>query len=307
MEELDLLILGAGWTATFLIPLLRARNIQFAATTSDGRAVAGSPTIAFRFDAAAPDQSAIAALPRARYVLVTFPLVGAGPSRLLVDTYEATHRRHHHGSDSSRFRFIQLGSTGVWQGQGQSQAASNGDGPWLTRRSPYNAGDKRAVAEDELLALGGCVLELAGLWGGARDPRNWVGRVAATKDTVRGKTSLHLIHGVDVARAIAAVVAGGDDAWASAAAGQRWMLTDGFVYDWWALLAGWADVAVSAGEGEGEDEDDKQPTEQARWVYELMVEEGVRALPRSMERLGRCYDSREFWATFGLAPLKARV
>jgi len=38
-----------------------------------------------------------------------------------------------------------------------------------------------------------------------------------------------------------------------------------------------------------------------------MEEEGVRALPRSMEALGRCYDSREFWKTFGLVPLKARI
>jgi hypothetical protein len=46
---------------------------------------------------------------------------------------------------------------------------------------------------------------------------------------------------------------------------------------------------------------------QAGWVVELMREEGVRALPRSMEVLGRCYDTREFWEAFGLVPLKARI
>ena len=51
------------------------------------------------------------------------------------------------------------------------------------------------------------------------------------------------------------------------------MLTDGFVYDWWALFASWADVA----------------DDQARWAYQLMTEEGIKALPRSMEALGRCY------------------
>jgi hypothetical protein len=30
----------------------------------------------------------------------------------------------------------------------------------------------RAIAEDELRDLGGCVLNLAGLYGGERDPKN---------------------------------------------------------------------------------------------------------------------------------------
>jgi hypothetical protein len=33
----------------------------------------------------------------------------------------------------------------------------------------------------------------------------------------------------------------------------------------------------------------------------------VRALPRGMEVLGRCYDTREFWEAFGLVPSKGRV
>ncbi|KAK0729528.1 hypothetical protein B0H67DRAFT_595941 [Lasiosphaeris hirsuta] len=301
MEELDLLILGAGWTANFLIPLLELRKIAFAATTTTGRSVAGHPTLPFQFDPASPDlPHAIAALPRARHILITFPLSGIGPSQLLVSTYEATHRGRAAPVDSAPpatgsagFRFIQLGSTGIWQGQqGQTSA---GEDHWLTRRSPYDTANKRAVAEDELLAIGGCVLELSGLWGGARDPRNWVGRVAASKEAVRGKKSLHLIHGVDVARAVAAVVA--SEKWEECGRGQRWMLTDGFVYDWWSLLVGWA---------EGVD-GDVEPTQQAKWVFELMAEEDVRALPRSMEQLGRCYDTREFWSTFGLVPLKGRV
>ncbi|KAH9828520.1 hypothetical protein Tdes44962_MAKER09265, partial [Teratosphaeria destructans] len=172
----------------------------------------------------------------------------------------------------------------------------------------------RAGAEDALLALGGCVLNLSGLWGGTRDPRQWVERVARTKEEVRAKTSLHMIHGQDVARAILAVVSSGEGDWEGKCKGQRWMLTDGFVYDWWALFAGWADreeVPGAAVKGDGEVEVGgdvgREPREQARWVYELMEEEGVRALPRSMEVLGRAYDGREFWRTFGLAPLKARI
>lgn len=309
MQELDILVLGAGWTATFLLPLLREQKLLFAATTSDGRPVAGSPTLAWRFDPAAPppeQEAAFAALPRARHVLITFPLKGAGQSRLLVDAYTATH-------GGPRHRFIQLGSTGIWQAADPSQ-----EGPWLDRRSPYargGGGDKtRAEAEDELLGLGGCVLDLAGLWGGPRDPRHWVERVAASKEAVRARGSLHMVHGVDVARVVAAVVrrrtgAGrgesgdGDGAWwDEVGRGQRWMVTDGFVYDWWSLFVGWAEEQKEEGAA---DRIDSEPSRQARWVYELMEEEGVRALPRSMEALGRCYDSRELWKTLGITPLKA--
>lgn len=292
MKELDILILGGGWTATFLIPLLGETNLSFAATTTDGRQVAGSPTLKWRFDPTAPskDQTdAFSTLPRARYVLVTFPLKGEGQSELVVKTYGSTHGDEEGGC---RSRFVQLGSTGIWQSD-PAQA------PWLDRKSPY-VNDARATAEEELLGLGGCVLNLAGLWGGARDPRHWVDRVATTKEAVRGKTSLHMIHGVDVARIIVAVVKGD---WSKVGHGQRWMVTDGFVYDWWSLFSGWADIGQKDADVKSGIMD-AEPISQARWVYELMSEEGVRALPRSMEALGRCYDTRELWRTLGIAPLK---
>lgn len=294
-KPLDILILGAGWTATFLIPLLRDRGVAFAATTSDGRHVAGSPTLKWRFDPEAPDPEqtrAFALLPRARHVLITFPLKGQGQSARLTGAYTETHG----GGGQQAFRFIQLGSTGIWQSDPRQA-------PWLDRSSPYKADDQRAVAEDELLGLGGCVLNLAGLWGGERDIRHWVDRVATTKEAVRAKTSLHMVHGVDVARVIAGVIqapgtasAGVESSvWDSVGKGQRWMVTDGFVYDWWSLFASWSSIG----------EDGSEPIKQARWVYELMGEDGVRALPRSMEALGRCYDSRELWQTLGITPLKA--
>lgn len=92
---------------------------------------------------------------------------------------------------------MQLGSTGIWSVADQEL--------WVTRHSRYDKTNERAVAEDELLELGGCVLNLSGLWGGPRQPAGWVDRVAKTKEAVEGKTSLHLIHGQDVARAIIAV------------------------------------------------------------------------------------------------------
>ncbi|KAK4446551.1 hypothetical protein QBC34DRAFT_149094 [Podospora aff. communis PSN243] len=292
MEELDLLILGAGWTATFLIPLLQKHALSFAATTTTGRPVAGHPTIPFRFTP--DDPSAIAALPRARTVLVTFPLYGPGPSKILVEGYTSTHQSASAASNST-FRFIQLGSTGIWQGKGGQTFTLAEEGPWVDRHSSYDGANPRAVAEDELLKLGGCVLNLAGLWGGQREPRNWVPRVAKTKEEVKGKKSLHLVHGMDVARGLLEVVRCDGGKWEEHGKGQRWMLTDGFVYDWWALMAGWAEGS------------DGEVSEQAKWVGELMEEEKVKALPRSMEALGRCYDSREFWRVFGVVPVKARV
>ena len=288
MQEHHLLILGAGWTATFLIPLLQARNLTFAATTRDGRKVAGAETISWSFDpdedeSISPQKSQFAKLPLAQNILITFPLTGPGQSNTLISGYSAVHK----GRD---IHFIQFGSTGIWQIAQKSH--------WVDRHSPYNNENPRAVAEDELLGLDGCVFNLAGLWGGERQPKNWVGRVAKTKEDVRGKASLHLIHGMDVARAVLAVTSH-TSMWKEAR-GERWMLTDGFVYDWWALMAGWADVKQ-------EEDGDREPSEFATWVYELMEEEGVKALPRSMETLGRCYDSREFWRTFGLAPLRARI
>lgn len=288
MKDLDILILGAGWTSTFLIPLLQSRNLTFAATTRDGRKVAGVETIKWSFD---PDEdpsntnekSQFAKLPSAKHVLITFPLTGTGQSSSLVYGYEKVH-----GKSKYDVRFIQLGSTGIWQIPQSSI--------WVDRKSPYDTTNKRAMAEDELITLGGCVLNLAGLHGGERDARKWVDRVAKTKEDVKNKKSVHLIHGVDVARAIVAVMGN----WISSQS-QRYMLTDGLVYDWWTLFAGWA-------EGADEDEDpSRKPSQQAQWVYELMTEERVQALPRSMQILGRCYDSRDFWSTFSLAPLKARI
>lgn len=35
-----------------------------------------------------------------------------------------------------------------------------------------------------------------------------------------------------------------------------------------------------------------------------MQEKGIRCLPRTPEELGRAYDSRELWSTFGITPLR---
>lgn len=49
------------------------------------------------------------------------------------------------------------------------------------------------------------MLNLSGLWGGMRQPKNWIDRVASTKEKLKEKASLHMVHGQDVARGIVAV------------------------------------------------------------------------------------------------------
>jgi hypothetical protein len=105
-----------------------------------------------------------------------------------------------------------------------------------------------------------------------------------------------MIHGIDVARAILAVHAN-----FSKASGERWLLTDGRVYDWWDLASAWG----SGPDPTDSNSEDRGP--QAAWVRELMREEGVRALPRNVELLGRVLDAREFWETFELDPVRARL
>lgn len=160
---------------------------------------------------------------------------------------------------------------------------------------------------------------MSGLWGGQRSPKNWVRRVAASKEALAKKVhathaipytciniltltrirqgSLHLIHGVDVARAILAI-----HLEFSKSNGERWLLTDGRVYDWWDLASAW-------GEGPGVTSEPPLPSStifgpQPGWVRELMAESGLHALPRPPSAFDRALDSREFWDTFGLSPLK---
>ena len=66
---------------------------------------------------------------------------------------------------------------------------------WVNRCSPFNTQNERAQAEAELLSISKdtvmtTVLDLCGLWGGQRHPRNWVRRVAMTKAALEKKVSI---------------------------------------------------------------------------------------------------------------------
>ncbi|KAG7097731.1 hypothetical protein E1B28_005051 [Marasmius oreades] len=283
---MNLLILGAGWTSTFLIPLCESTHVTYAATTRSG----SERTIQFTFDPESDDPIPYKRLPDAHTVLITFPITVKGGSEKLVKLYQQT--RQDTGLEP---RFIQLGATSLWGDSSRNNPNAKLTKPsiteWYDRHSPIKV-NPRGEEENALLALSPetptTVLNLAGLWGGSRSMRNWVDKVLPTKEVLKYKASLHMIHGLDVARAILAV-----HLHTQFPAGERWILTDMRVYDWWDLSSAW-----SVGEG------DKKDGPQAAWVRELMREEGVRALPRSPEQLGRALDSREFWEFFGLSPMK---
>jgi len=275
MDSVDILVIGAGWTSTFLIPLLQRSSITYAATTTNGR---GS-TIPFTFDPSSSDPEPYTRLPSARTVLITFPLNGPHQSTHLTSVY-----RQIHGKDN---RWIQLGSSGIFKAP-----------HWNDENSPYNTENQRAVAEDELLGLGGCVLNLAGLYGGARNPKTWLTRVAKSKEDVKGKKALHLIHGADVARAIVATHR-------HFTPGKRWLLTDLHVYDWWDLIDSWGKAVID--EGHEETTEAGQPLQYQKWVGELMFEGNVRALPRGPEELGRVLDGRGFWGAMSTWPAMGSV
>lgn len=200
-----MLILGAGWTSTFLIPLLKSHKISHASTSTTGR----EDTLKFKFDPVNDTADDYAVLPDATDILITFPLKGRHQSSHLLSRYRETHPQ-------TNPHWIQLGSTGIF---------SIPDQPlWLDRHSKYDTSNERAIAEDELRNLGGCVLNLSGLWGGERQPRNFVKRVAQTKEQLKGKTSLHMIHGQDVARGIIGITE-------NYTPGQRWVSPNRISYD----------------------------------------------------------------------------
>jgi hypothetical protein len=258
MATRELLILGAGWTSNFLIPLLQEKSISYAATTRSGH----DNTIPFTFDPESDDPTPFKNLPTAKTVLITFPIKLSGATKKLVSFYNSTH--------TPTSQFIQLGSTGVWTYEG----ATN-------RHTPIDTTDSRGAEENQLLSIDGTVLNLAGLWGGTRHPKNWLPRIAKDKEQLKNKKTVHLVHGEDVARAIVGL----HENWGKVR-GQRWLLSDLRAYDWWELAMAWGDAGMRG------------------WVLECMREEGVGTLSRNREEGMRVLDARDVWDVVGMAPVK---
>ncbi|KAL9060208.1 MAG: hypothetical protein Q9162_000822 [Coniocarpon cinnabarinum] len=280
-NDVDILILGAGWTSQFLIPLLKSHNVSYAATTRDGR----DGTIPFVFDPEDEKLGGVDRLPGAETVVVTFPLKG---------------------EDNN---WIQLGSTGIWKD-------TTG---WTNRHSPYDTTNERAVAEDEFMSFGGVALNLSGLYGGERQPRNWLTRLFPTKESLQQKGAVHLIHGQDVARAIYLT-----HSHFSKLKGQCWILTDLRVTAIGSSLchrkllltrtiqstmrARKDTVIAKKGRKSMKGLTEMQePGQIAKWVLQCMDSNDIKALPRDTSSIGRRVDGREFWSVVGSAPSIGRV
>lgn len=108
-DDVEVLILGSGWTGSFLIPLLQENKVSYAATSRSG----SGGTIKFSFDLEAKNSEAFKALPTAKTVVIVFPIYEKGGSEKLTSGYLETH------PDSSPL-FVQLGSTGIWNVCSQS-------------------------------------------------------------------------------------------------------------------------------------------------------------------------------------------
>lgn len=198
-KHVDLLILGAGWTSTFLEPLCNERHISYAATSRPANPKPNTIPFEFNDKDEHPDKAQFTTLPSATTVLITFPINAKGASEKLVKLYKDTHQGH-------KPAFIQLGSTGIWgvsislylvlyamlsmQGEPGQTVTKVG---WVDRHSPYSETNTRAAAEAELLALSPdtptSVLDLAGLWGGPRAVKHVIGRVAPTKQALRDRVT----------------------------------------------------------------------------------------------------------------------
>jgi hypothetical protein len=61
------------------------------------------------------------------------------------------------------------------------------------------------------------------------------------------------------------------------------------------------------GEAVETNEEKEQRLQFGKWVGELMIEEGIKALPRPAESLGRRLDSRGFWEFHGEWPRHRRL
>ncbi|KAJ2730746.1 hypothetical protein IW152_005045 [Coemansia sp. BCRC 34962] len=204
----SVLVLGQGFVGKYLVDLLSAHGIDYVSTTTSGR----DSTLKWRLS----DDTA--SLPAAKTIVVTFPLQGEVEARRLATEYLRHHRKAY--GDAYNPFWIYLGSTRPFK-----------ETPSTCHTRPdLLAGGPRVEAEEYIIDSGGCVLNLAGLWGGDRIPEKWA-RFYGSKDKLRERLkdrSLHLVHGADVARAIYAIVTSANRA--SQFAG-RWLVSDDTVYD----------------------------------------------------------------------------
>lgn len=167
----DVLVLGAGFIGGRVAAMGAAAGLGVGAWTRH-------PVEGPAFDASRPSDVERLVGHSARCLVVTFPLV-EHPALWPV---LASHPAH----------VVLLGTTGSHQ-----------RAPVIDEDTPEVAGHPRLASEAAVLASGGTVLRLAGLYGSPRDPLRWLaaGRVG------REPRQVNLVHGDDVARLVLEVAA----------------------------------------------------------------------------------------------------
>ncbi|CAO1624705.1 unnamed protein product [Parajaminaea phylloscopi] len=307
--QVDVLLLGSGWTSAWLLPYLFSQGTSIAYTNRAGSkpewlALPGHRPI--RWTSPSSNDSHIQwrqsfkDFPIAKLVVVVMPLTDEVAAKELVAAYSA-HVHDKSAGSADRPKWCILGSTGAY-GKGV-----HGDQPVPTVPSP------RSAAESALLSTfpnDVTVLSLAGLYGGdTRHPINWLSRVAGTEEKLASKSSLHLVHGRDVAEAVGGVWNQVDrrDLAATPLWGERWILTDGKTYDWWKLVL---DLPIT---------NTDERARYANWVRNLQKTHNVASLPRqfkdtaevgtssSPEFLDRSLSSDSFWTAVGRRPTQGTV
>ncbi|KAJ2060082.1 hypothetical protein GGI17_004019 [Coemansia sp. S146] len=267
----SILVLGQGFVGKYLVDLLEARGIDYASTTTSGR----DGTIKWCIT----DDVHNSTLPAAESIVVTFPLQGEVEAKRLITGYLHNHRKVH--GDTYNPFWVYLGSTRPFK-----------ETPSTCHTRPdLVAGGPRVEAEEYIInTCGGCVLNLAGLWGGDRVPEKWA-RFYGDKDKLRNRLkdrSLHLIHGADVARAIDAIVSNRDKA--SQFSG-RWLVSDEMVYDALQIFIGAEHIQGFLGELLGEAE-----------VREMLNADKLDDIEMGSSAVTKRIDASHFWSRLQLKP-----
>ena len=207
MSQQSLIVLGAGYTASFLLPLACERYAQVFATSRNPDAHLShlQPDQRVRFDLTQPDTWSL--LPRKSDLLWCFP---AMPLDLVQKFAEAA-------SLSTR-RVVVLGSTSAYD-VGSSTAYPP---PWCDETAPIDLSKPRVQGEEYLRShYGARILRVVGIYGPHRNPIDWIrtGRVRPSRKYV------NLIHVEDLARVCLA-------ACMRAKAGEIYNVADGTPRTW---------------------------------------------------------------------------
>jgi hypothetical protein len=202
-----LVILGSGYTARFLWPLIADRSpTVFATSRSPEQHLSYVPPAQrLRFDSSQPDTWGN--IPRNADLLWCFPATPLDLVRQFAATLNGLDRR-----------LVVLGSTSAYE-LGDSQEYPP---PWIDETAPIDLTKPRVQGEEFLrTACGATVLRVAGIYGPGRNPLDWIrtGRVKPSRKYV------NLIHVEDLAAICLAALEQGTP-------GEAYNVSDGTPRTW---------------------------------------------------------------------------